>query len=74
MSFWSPRSVIEDRLRHRVIVTLKSGEAFRGILTEHDERALVLRETFAAGGSQETIPVDGELIVLWSDVAYLQKP
>ena len=73
MSWFRP-SIIESRVRARVIVTLKSGEAFRGVLTEHDDRALVLRETLAANGGQESIPVDGELIVLWADVAYLQKP
>ncbi len=73
MSWWS-RSLLEERIRSRVIVTTKSGEAFRGVLTDHDDRVLILRETIVATGSQQDIPVDGELIVPWSDVAYIQRP
>jgi small nuclear ribonucleoprotein (snRNP)-like protein len=68
--------ILPSRMRERVIVTLKSGESFAGVLFSHDNKALVLRETEALGvGEKRTnLVLDGELIVLLRDVAYIQKP
>jgi hypothetical protein len=68
--------VISSRLRERVIVTLKTGESFAGLLFSHDDKALVLRETAAlgVGENRADLPLDGELIILIPDVAYLQRP
>jgi small nuclear ribonucleoprotein (snRNP)-like protein len=68
--------VLSGRLRERVIVTTKTGDAFAGLLYSHDNKALVLRQTEALGvGERKTdIPLDGELIVLLPDVAYIQRP
>lgn len=68
--------VLTSRLRERVVVTLKTGDAFAGILFSHDSRALVLRETEALGAGERStnLALDGELIVLLADVAYIQKP
>jgi hypothetical protein len=57
-------------------VTLKTGESFAGVLFSHDNKALVLRETQALGAGERStdLPLDGELIVLLPDVAYIQKP
>lgn len=68
--------VIDSRLRERVILTLKTGDTFVGILYSHDHKALVLRQTEAVGAGERGInlPLDGELIVLLPDVAYIQKP
>lgn len=60
-------------VRERVIVTLKSGVAFGGVLYEADAHTLTLREAEAFGG-KETVPVDGEVIVLFRDVDYVQRP
>jgi len=67
--------VLKSRLHYRVIVTLKSGAAFQGVLWEQDRQALVLRDAEAIPGSnQQSVPVDGELVVLVADVDYIQKP
>lgn len=68
--------VISSRLRERVILTLKTGETFSGILFSHDSKALVLRQAEALGAGERgtNLPLDGELIVLLPDVAYIQKP
>lgn len=68
--------VISSRLREKVIVTLKSGDTFSGVLFSHDDKALVLRESEAlgAGENQANLPLDGELIVLVPDVAFIQRP
>lgn len=57
-------------------MTCKSGDAFSGVLFSHDDKALVLRETEALGAGERrtNLALDGELIVLMPDVAYIQKP
>ncbi len=68
--------ILGNRWRSRVIVTLKSGDAFDGVLWSNDRRALVLRgaSAVAAGERRENLPLDGEVIVLLSDVAFMQRP
>lgn len=68
--------VLRTRLRERVIVTTKSGESFGGILFSADDKAIVLRETAALGAGQRStdLLLDGEIIVLLADVAYIQRP
>lgn len=68
--------VLRSRLRERFLVTTKDGAAFSGVLFSHDDKALVLRdaEAVGAGENKTNLPLDGEIIVLLSDVAYLQRP
>lgn len=67
--------VIKKRLHYRVLVTLKSGAAFDGVLWETDRQAMVLRDAqLLPGGQQSPVPVDGELLVLWADVDFMQRP
>ena len=68
--------VLSSRLRERFLVTTKDGATFAGVLFSHDSQALVLRNAEAVGeGENKTnLPLDGEIIVLLSDVAYLQRP
>lgn len=72
----SPTPVIESRMRERVIVTLKSGAAFAGVLWEADDRAWVLRNAVAVGaaGDESHLDVDGEVVVLAADIAFAQRP
>ena len=60
-------------MRADIIVTLKAGQSFAGVLFETDRRLIVLRDATELQ-VQATVPVDGELIVRWDDVAYIQKP
>lgn len=68
--------VLRNRWRERVVVTLKSGESFMGVLWSNDSRALVIRQASAvgAGENRSDLPLDGEVIVLLADVAFLQRP
>lgn len=68
--------VLTSRFRERVLVTVKSGETFSGILYSADKHALVLRgtEVVGAGENKTDLPLDGELIVLLADVAWIQRP
>lgn len=68
--------ILRSRLRERFLVTTKDGAAFSGILYASDDKALVLRDAQAvgAGENKTDLPLDGEIIVLVADVAYLQRP
>lgn len=70
----SRSKVITSRLRERAVVTLKSGESFGGVLYSHDDKALVLREAQALGAGENStdLPLDGELMALLDNVAYIQ--
>ena len=71
-----PPSGIDRLIREQIIVTLKTGEAWQGVLWEDDGRVLVLRNALGLGMAEraENLPVDGELILFVSDIAYAQKP
>jgi hypothetical protein len=58
------------------MVTTKTGETFDGILYSADDKALVLRQAAAvgAGENKADLPLDGEIIVLLPDVAWIQRP
>jgi hypothetical protein len=63
-------------LRETVVVTLKTGAAFQGVLFEHDDRAWILREAHALAVQPDAtnLPVDGEVVLLVGDIAYAQRP
>lgn len=71
-----PSRILRERLRRRVIVTLHTGEAFAGLLFEADAQVWVLREAQAlgVGENRSNLVVDGELLVLAVDIAYVQLP
>lgn len=66
--------IVANRVRSKVLVTLKSGEAFEGVLWDADREALVMRGAALVGGvvQREHMPVDGEVVVLLVDVSYIQ--
>jgi hypothetical protein len=70
------RHVLRRRHLKRVIVTLKSGASFSGVVWDHDSQALVLRNATALGQGERgvDVTVDGELIVLTADVEFMQRP
>lgn len=70
-----PSGVLRARERRQTVVTLKGGGTFEGVLYEYDGEALILRNAVAVGEvNAPESPVDGELLVLWADVAFLQLP
>lgn len=68
--------LLAERLCHRVIVTLKSGQSFEGVLFECDPQAWVLRDSSAIGVGENgtNLPVDGEIVLLTAEIAYAQRP
>lgn len=65
--------VLRLRIHKTVIVTLKSGETFRGVLFDSDSEALVLRNASFVG-AKDDLSVDGEVLILRPDIATLQRP
>ena len=70
------KRIVREHLRRSVLVSLKSGEAFQGVLYEADSEAVVLRNATALeagnGTDRRATPVDGELLILRPDIAYMQ--
>lgn len=67
-------SILEQRLRQTVLVTLKTGHTYRGALYEQDPHSLVLRGASALDADGSSVGVDGELLILRGDVDYIQRP
>lgn len=69
-------SVLRRSLRERVLVTLKSGEGFEGVLLRADRRTweLVQAKAVGAGERGADVPVDGALVILAANVAFCQRP
>lgn len=73
--YQSRHRLLRARLRRRVLVTCKSGVSFAGVLFEADDRSLLLRDAvMLAVPERGEVRVDGEVLVLREDVAYLQIP
>lgn len=72
LAFADHPRLLRARAKRTVVVTLKSGATFRGVLFESDANVLVLKGTEALGDT--VVPVDGELIVYRDDVDYIQAP
>lgn len=67
---WRIEACVRGRVRERMLVTLKSGETFSGVLLEADRSTVVLVKAEA----EPDVPVDGELLLRWSEIAYVQRP
>ncbi|MDP1820443.1 MAG: hypothetical protein Q8K58_11230 [Acidimicrobiales bacterium] len=68
------KSLLRRKVRHRVVVSLKSGDSFQGVLSGVYAEAMELRCAQLIDGRGELMPVDGHLLVLRADVAYIQIP
>jgi small nuclear ribonucleoprotein (snRNP)-like protein len=68
--------LLKKRLLQRVIVTMKTGDAFEGLLYEIDTHAWFLRDACAIGAGEKNtnLPLDGELVLLASEIAFAQRP
>ncbi len=68
--------LVRSRVKSRVVVTLKSGASFEGVLFEVDANAWVLRSAVAlgAGDRDGNVPVDGEVLLFVADIEYAQRP
>lgn len=68
------RHLFRQRLRKSVIVTLQNGAAFAGVLYDVDPEIIVLRNSASVGDHGERVPVDGEVLLQRSEIAFIQLP
>lgn len=68
--------VLRKTVKERVIVTLKTGEGFEGLLFWVDGKTWELVEARALGVGERgaDVPVNGTLLIPAENVAYCQKP
>jgi hypothetical protein len=68
--------LLRERLCDKVVITLKTGPSFSGVLFKVDDRAVILRDTQALGAAHngDHLVVDGELVLFRTDIEYLQRP
>lgn len=58
--------------RETVIVNLKSGKTFRGVLWQRTGGFLVLKRAELLKAREAAVPIDGDTLVPFSDVEFLQ--
>lgn len=68
------RRLIRQHLRRKALITLKSGHSFGGVLYEADPECVILRNAEAIGVTDTPVPVDGEVLILRSDIDFVQFP
>ena len=74
--WWASGSSVRRLLKERVVVTLKSGEGFDGVLYRADRRSWELVQATALGVGERggNAPVNGLLVLPTENVAYCQRP
>lgn len=68
------RHLFRQRIRQRVIVTLKDERSFAGVLFDADPELIILRNSEALSRDGSRVHVDGELLLLRGDIAFIQRP
>ncbi len=68
--------VLKQTVKERVIVTLKTGEGFDGILYWADGKTweMVQAKALGVGERGADVPVNGTLLIPADNVAYCQRP
>lgn len=68
--------ILKQTVKQRVIVTLKTGEGFDGLLFWADGKTweLVQAKALGVGDRGADVPVDGTLLIPAENVAYCQRP
>ena len=56
----------------KVIVNLKTDRAFRGVLWKKRRRYVVLRNAELLKGQGETVPMDGEVLIMSDNIDFVQ--
>lgn len=68
------RSVLDERLLDYVVITLKSGTTFGGVLYAEDSGAVVLAKAEHVQRDGSKVSADGEIVILRGDVDFIQRP
>lgn len=65
--------LLKRYLRERFVVTLKTGEAFDGLLDQWDESTIELVNVTAVA-EKTRVAVDGRIYLPRPQIAYMQRP
>jgi hypothetical protein len=67
--------ILKQSVKQRVLVTLKTGEGFDGLLFWADGKTWELVQARAVGAGERgaDVPVDGTLLIPADNVAYAQR-
>ena len=65
--------LIHRALLERFVVTMRSKEAFEGLLLDADDKTVVLTDASALNG-RDRVSVDGDLYLPRAEVSYMQRP
>lgn len=65
--------LLKRYLRERFVVTLKTGEAFDGLLDAWDDSTIELVNVHAVA-EKTRVPVDGRIYLPRPQIAYMQRP
>lgn len=69
----APERLLRSSTRRRCLVQCKDGRGFSGVLWAADRGCLVLKQAVMVG-DDGTAAVDGEVLILRDDVAFIQLP
>lgn len=69
----STETLLKGLSRRKVLVACKDGQTFSGVLWEADRGCLLLKAA-AVIGDDGAAAVDGEVLILRPDVAFIQAP
>lgn len=58
--------------RETMIVNLKSGRSFRGVLWQRTAGFLVLKQAVMLRPREAALPIDGECLVPFGDIEFMQ--
>lgn len=70
----STHGLLARRAKRRVVVTLHDGSSWAGVLLDADRDVLVVVQAEFLHPDGNPVPADGEVILLRSEVRFLQVP
>lgn len=68
------RSLLDERVLEQVVITLKTGTSFGGVLYAEDRGAVVLCNASQLKADGSKVPADGEIILLRDTIDFVQRP
>lgn len=69
-----PVSVLDEYVLEPIVVTLKSGTSFAGVLYAEDAGAVVVCKAELLEQDGKRLPVDGEVVLLRAEIDFIQRP
>lgn len=64
--------ILRSHLRYRVVVTMRDGATWDGVVMDADDRTLILRDVEAVQPDKSRVAADGEVLIPRDQVAYVQ--